>query len=83
MRSFEDLNNPEIAAMFDTDRDDVSGCWAGDVAWASAKRWPIKFMSIPSDQLLPASARISSKAPFVRLGILTSRNSSGVSAAPT
>ena len=49
--SIEDLKNPEIAAMFDTDGDGLGEYWAGDVTWASTKRWQIKFKSYGLDGL--------------------------------
>ncbi|GMG83140.1 glycine betaine ABC transporter substrate-binding protein [Paralimibaculum aggregatum] len=49
--SIDDLNNPEIAAMFDTDGDGLGEYWAGDVTWASTKRWQIKFKSYGLDGL--------------------------------
>ncbi|MEM7291608.1 MAG: glycine betaine ABC transporter substrate-binding protein, partial [Pseudomonadota bacterium] len=49
--SIEDLRNPEIAAMFDTDGDGLGEYWAGDVTWASTKRWQIKFKSYGLDGL--------------------------------
>lgn len=51
VKSIEDLNNPEIAAMFDTDGDGKGEYWAGDVTWASTKRWQIKFKSYGLDGL--------------------------------
>ena len=48
--SIEDLKDPEIAAMFDTDGDGLGEYWAGDVTWASTKRWQIKFKSYGLDQ---------------------------------
>lgn len=49
--SIEDLKNPEIAAMFDTDGDGLGEYWPGDVTWASTKRWQIKFKSYGLDGL--------------------------------
>lgn len=49
--SIEDLNNPEIAAMFDTDGDGLGEYWPGDVTWASTKRWQIKFKTYGLDGL--------------------------------
>lgn len=49
--SIEDLNDPEIAAMFDTDGDGLGEYWPGDVTWASTKRWQIKFKSYGLDKL--------------------------------
>ncbi|MEL7097731.1 MAG: glycine betaine ABC transporter substrate-binding protein [Pseudomonadota bacterium] len=43
--SIEDLRDPEIAAMFDTDGNGLGEYWPGDVTWASTKRWQIKFKS--------------------------------------
>ena len=51
IRSIEDLKKPEIAAMFDTDGDGLGEYWAGDVTWASTKRWQIKFKSYGLDSL--------------------------------
>lgn len=51
VKSIEDLNNPEIAAMFDTDGNGKGEYWAGDVTWASTKRWQIKFKSYGLDSL--------------------------------
>ena len=48
--SIDDLRNPEIAAMFDTDGDGLGEYWAGDVTWASTKRWQVKFKSYGLDQ---------------------------------
>ena len=49
--SIEDLNDPEVAAMFDTDGNGKGEYWAGDVTWASTKRWQIKFKSYGLDGL--------------------------------
>lgn len=51
VNSIEDLKNPEIAAMFDTDGDGLGEYWAGDVTWASTKRWQVKFKSYGLDGL--------------------------------
>ncbi|MEM7070209.1 MAG: glycine betaine ABC transporter substrate-binding protein [Pseudomonadota bacterium] len=51
VKSIEDLKKPEIAAMFDTDGDGLGEYWAGDVTWASTKRWQIKFKSYGLDGL--------------------------------
>lgn len=51
VKSIEDLRNPEIAAMFDTDGDGKGEYWPGDVTWASTKRWQIKFKSYGLDSL--------------------------------
>ena len=49
--SIEDLKDPEIAAMFDSDGDGLGEYWAGDVTWASTKRWQVKFKSYGLDEL--------------------------------
>ncbi|MEL6436686.1 MAG: glycine betaine ABC transporter substrate-binding protein, partial [Pseudomonadota bacterium] len=51
VKSIEDLKNPEIAAMFDTDGNGKGEYWAGDVSWQSTKRWQIKFKSYGLDSL--------------------------------
>ena len=51
VRSIEDLKKPEVAAMFDTDGNGKGEYWAGDVTWASTKRWQIKFKSYGLDGL--------------------------------
>lgn len=51
VNSIDDLKNPEIAAMFDTDGDGLGEYWAGDVTWASTKRWQVKFKSYGLDGL--------------------------------
>ncbi|MBO9409454.1 glycine/betaine ABC transporter substrate-binding protein [Shimia sp. R9_1] len=51
VKSIEDLKNPEVAAMFDTDGNGKGEYWAGDVTWASTKRWQIKFKSYGLDGL--------------------------------
>ncbi len=50
IKSIDDLKNPEIAAKFDTDGDGLGEYWAGDVTWASTKRWQIKFKSYGLDE---------------------------------
>ena len=45
VKSFEDLANPEIAAMFDKDSNGKGEYWAGDAAWKSTKMWQVKFKS--------------------------------------
>ena len=49
--SMEDLANPEIAAMFDTDGDGLGEYWAGDAGWASTRMWQVKFRSYGLDEL--------------------------------
>ena len=43
--SFDDLQNPEVAAMFDTDGNGKGEYWAGDAGWKSTKMWQVKFKS--------------------------------------
>ncbi|MEL6297156.1 MAG: glycine betaine ABC transporter substrate-binding protein [Pseudomonadota bacterium] len=43
IKSFEDLKNPEIAAMFDKDGNGKGEYWAGDASWKSTKMWQVKF----------------------------------------
>lgn len=45
IKSFEDLNNPEIAAMFDKDGNGKGEYWAGDASWKSTKIWQVKMKS--------------------------------------
>ncbi len=42
IKSFEDLKNPEIAAMFDKDGNGKGEYWAGDASWKSTKIWQVK-----------------------------------------
>ncbi len=49
--SFEDLANPEIAAMFDKDGNGKGEYWAGAADWASSKMWQIKFKSYGLSEL--------------------------------
>ena len=51
INSIDDLKKPEIAALFDTDGNGKGEYWAGDVTWASTKRWQIKFKSYGLDDL--------------------------------
>ncbi len=50
LKSIEDLKDPEVAAMFDSDGNGLGEYWAGDVTWASTKRWQIKFKSYGLDE---------------------------------
>ncbi|MEM7072678.1 MAG: glycine betaine ABC transporter substrate-binding protein [Pseudomonadota bacterium] len=43
INSFEDLQDPQIAAMFDKDGNGKGEYWAGDAAWKSTKMWQVKF----------------------------------------
>ncbi len=49
--SFEDLKNPEIAAMFDKDGNGKGEYWAGDAGWKSTKMWQVKFKSYELNEL--------------------------------
>ncbi len=42
IKSFEDLKDPEVAAMFDTDGNGKGEYWAGDASWKSTKIWQVK-----------------------------------------
>lgn len=43
--SIEDLADPAVAALFDTDGDGKGEYWAGDATWSSTKMWQVKFKS--------------------------------------
>jgi len=43
LSSFDDLNKPEVAAMFDKDGNGKGEYWAGDASWKSTKMWQVKF----------------------------------------
>jgi len=47
----DDLNNPEIAAMFDKDGNGKGEYWAGDPGWKSTRMWQVKFKSYGLDHL--------------------------------
>ncbi len=49
--SIEDLADPAVAALFDTDGDGLGEYWPGASSWASTKRWQIKFKSYGLDNL--------------------------------
>ena len=49
--SFDDLKNPEIAAMFDKDGNGKGEYWAGDAGWKSTKMWQVKFKSYGLNEL--------------------------------
>jgi len=52
--SIEDLNDPEIAAMFDKDGNGKGEYWAGDAGWKSTRMWQVKFKSYGLDELWEA-----------------------------
>ena len=43
--SFDDLKDPQIAAMFDKDGNGKGEYWAGDASWKSTKIWQVKMKS--------------------------------------
>ena len=45
IKSFEDLKDPAIAAMFDKDGNGKGEYWAGDASWKSTKIWQVKMKS--------------------------------------
>ncbi|MBX2839759.1 MAG: glycine/betaine ABC transporter substrate-binding protein [Gammaproteobacteria bacterium] len=49
--SFDDLQKPEIAAMFDKDGNGKGEFWAGDAGWKSTKMWQVKFKSYGLSEL--------------------------------
>ena len=49
--SFEDLKDPEIAAMFDKDGNGKGEYWAGDASWKSTKIWQVKMKSYGLSEL--------------------------------
>jgi len=49
--SFEDLADPNIAALFDKDGNGKGEYWAGDASWSSTKMWQVKFRSYGLDAL--------------------------------
>ena len=66
--SFEDLKDPEVAAMFDKDGNGKGEYWAGDAAWKSTKIWQSK-----ADLILLLVTRVASRriraVPSVRAGV--------------
>ena len=51
IKSFDDLKNPEIAAMFDKDGNGKGEYWAGDASWKSTKIWQVKMKSYGLSEL--------------------------------
>lgn len=49
--SFEDLADPNVAALFDKDGNGKGEYWAGDASWSSTKMWQVKFRSYGLDEL--------------------------------
>ncbi|MEM8979348.1 MAG: glycine betaine ABC transporter substrate-binding protein [Pseudomonadota bacterium] len=51
LNSFEDLADPNVAALFDKDGNGKGEYWAGDASWSSTKMWQVKFKSYGLDEL--------------------------------
>lgn len=51
IKSFDDLKDPQIAAMFDKDGNGKGEYWAGDASWKSTKIWQVKMKSYGLDEL--------------------------------
>lgn len=51
IKSFEDLADPEVAALFDKDGNGKGEYWAGDASWKSTKIWQVKMKSYGLDEL--------------------------------
>jgi glycine betaine/proline transport system substrate-binding protein len=51
IKSFEDLKDPAIAAMFDKDGNGKGEYWAGDASWKSTKIWQVKMKSYGLSEL--------------------------------
>ncbi len=49
--TIEDLLNPEIAALFDKDKNGKGEYWAGDAGWKSTKMWQVKFKDYGLNEL--------------------------------
>lgn len=43
VKSIENLKDPQVAAMFDSDGNGKGEYWPGDAAWKSTKLWQVKF----------------------------------------
>lgn len=54
VKSVEDLNDPEVAAMFDKDGNGKGEYWAGDAGWKSTRMWQVKFKSYGLSELWEA-----------------------------
>lgn len=54
VKSVEDLNDPEIAAMFDKNGNGKGEYWAGDAGWKSTRMWQVKFKSYGLSELWEA-----------------------------
>lgn len=51
IKSFDDLKDPAIAAMFDKDGNGKGEYWAGDASWKSTKIWQVKMKSYGLSEL--------------------------------
>ncbi|MBY5935174.1 glycine/betaine ABC transporter substrate-binding protein [Tateyamaria omphalii] len=51
IKSFEDLKDPAVAAMFDKDGNGKGEYWAGDASWKSTKIWQVKMKSYGLSEL--------------------------------
>jgi len=51
IKSFDDLKDPAVAAMFDKDGNGKGEYWAGDAAWKSTKIWQVKMKSYGLSEL--------------------------------
>ena len=51
IKSFDDLKDPDIAALFDKDGNGKGEYWAGDAAWKSTKIWQVKMKSYGLSEL--------------------------------
>lgn len=45
IKTFDDLKDPAIAALFDSDGNGKGEYWAGDASWKSTKIWQVKMKS--------------------------------------
>ena len=55
VKSVGDLNNPEIAAKFDSNGNGLGEIYAGQAGWNSTKMWQVKIRSYGLDELWEAS----------------------------
>ncbi len=51
VKTIEDLLKPEIAALFDKDKNGKGEYWAGDAGWKSTKMWQVKFKDYGLNEL--------------------------------
>ena len=55
VKSVDDLNNPDIAAKFDSDGNGLGELYAGQAGWNSTKMWQVKLRSYGLDELWEAA----------------------------